>query len=517
MQRVNQDPKRCKSIFHLLLIILWFAICGNIALADPWPEKKYNPNPLEEDFILPLPGEGHLVFRPVYVVQSNAATASRFIMGNENYAPVEYPQEASISGAFHNNKGYWLYYLSKYEITEAQYQTVIDGKAPQRISKMPQTRVSWFDANRFCEKLTTWLMQNHKNALPAEDNASGYIRLPTEEEWEYACRGGMKVDANFFARENFISDEDDIADYVQYYRVGDVESVQPIGLTSKPNPIGLFDMLGNAGEMCLDIFQLNNNVGRFGGFAARGGTIRLSEQRIRSSYRQECPFYDQRKNVPFDSGTIGFRVVLTAPVFTSRQRKQQIDDEWQQVSLPQGGDLKLTFDQAYKKLARISTRVTDATLKNELDSIKNSYTDIARELNNVERKDSESYFRIGTHIAGTIHLQLKKMAVLAKFLEDLKADPDTNPAFITKTEANLGKIKQSVAQNLNSYGHTIENISDKYKQFPKIVNEAYEAVVQQYNLDQAQSQIVTLEQMYLHVKDFRQRVPNKWQQDITGL
>ncbi|MFM8397992.1 MAG: formylglycine-generating enzyme family protein, partial [Pirellula sp.] len=109
-----------------------------------------------------------------------------FMMGSpeswEDHQKNETQHEVTIS------KGY---YLGVYEVTQAQYEKVI-GKNPSRDqgaivgnenADLPVDNVSWDDAVAFCKKLSD---------LPEEKKAGRVYRLPTEAQWEYACRAGSK-------------------------------------------------------------------------------------------------------------------------------------------------------------------------------------------------------------------------------------------------------------------------------------------------------------------------------------
>jgi hypothetical protein len=209
-------------------------------------------------------------------------------------------------------------------------------------------------------------------------------------------------------------------------------------------------------------------------------------------------------------------VILTAPLFTSLQRKKEIDTVWEKVSLPKGGKLSLTFHQARKKLARMATKMSDPNLQKDIQAIRNSYKNIAREINRIERRDGESAFRIGSHLAGTIMLQMRKKKILVSFIQSLKQDNTTSKAYIAKSEKNLNKVKESIQANLNSYGYAVEILAKKYKNNKVIVKEAYKNVLQKMKMEDVQTQQRMLNTMYKHVTSFQQRVPKKWKEDLSA-
>jgi formylglycine-generating enzyme required for sulfatase activity len=117
--------------------------------------------------------------------------------------------------------------IGKYELTQEQWQSVM-GRNPSEFigANLPVEKVSWNDAQEFIKKL------NARN--------DGYTyRLPTEAEWEYACRAGSTGD--------YAGKLDEMA----WYRKNSDNKTHPVG-QKKPNAWGLHDMHGNVWEWCLD-------------------------------------------------------------------------------------------------------------------------------------------------------------------------------------------------------------------------------------------------------------------------
>jgi formylglycine-generating enzyme required for sulfatase activity len=152
-----------------------------------------------------------------------------FIMGGENtkdgkWQGVEVPKhEVTIT------KGY---YLGKYEVTQAQFQKIM-GSNPSKASKDPNApadTISEGDAVAFCNKLA--------------EKTGKQTRLPTEAEWEYACRAGTHT--KYF----FGDDPSKLGEYA-WFEDNDGGKSHPVG-QKKPNPWGLYDICGNVVERVSD-------------------------------------------------------------------------------------------------------------------------------------------------------------------------------------------------------------------------------------------------------------------------
>ncbi|MDA7492917.1 formylglycine-generating enzyme family protein, partial [bacterium] len=186
--------------------------------------------------------------------------------------------------------------MGVHEVTQAQYEQVM-GVNPSKYkgADNPVDTVSWEDAVEFCRRLSE---------LPTEKAAGNVYRLPTEAEWEYACRAGTTT------RFSFGDDESELGDYAWFSGNGG-NTIQPVG-SKLPNAWGLYGMHGNVWEWCQDVhwYYPSGSVTDPSGAASgshrvrRGGSWRCSAESCRSAHRSRYRPSD-RNNYG------GFRVSLS--------------------------------------------------------------------------------------------------------------------------------------------------------------------------------------------------------------
>ncbi len=200
-------------------------------------------------------------------------------------------------------------------------RATMNGLPPDR----PQTSVSWYETAAYCNWLSKveevpsdqWCYVPNAEGRyaagmrPAHDwlDLRGY-RLPTEAEWEYACRAGATTDRYFGSDPS----------YLRYYGAFDaLSSGQPLAVGRlQPNDFGLFDMLGNAAEWCHDCYRAdpdseaaanrdqNAAVMERDERVVRGGAFSDTAERLRSAARDKDRPLERR-------ATIGFRIARGYP------------------------------------------------------------------------------------------------------------------------------------------------------------------------------------------------------------
>ena len=153
--------------------------------------------------------------------------AGKFMMGS----PDSEHSRDGYAGPLHEVTLSKPFYMGVTVVTQTQYQAVM-GTNPSQFKGVinPVDSVSWNDATEFCRKLSK--------------KTSKTFRLPTEAEWEHACRAGSKT---WFC---FGDAEEGLGDYA-WYHANSGNATHPVG-QKKPNAWGIYDMHGNVWELCAD-------------------------------------------------------------------------------------------------------------------------------------------------------------------------------------------------------------------------------------------------------------------------
>jgi formylglycine-generating enzyme required for sulfatase activity len=483
----------------LALLVTGLGLVSSGVNADD--NKLDNPKPLADDVSLPLPCGGEMVFRYVYILAQGSLDDREISLGypfSEGEAGYKQSfisgyRRDFISGQFtaKDLSPDWrkvispllpkseagtplkpmMYFIGKYEVTARQYahvmaqaQSLASGEAPPACEapggmegRLPKVKLSRFEAERFAAVYSAWLMKNHRDLLPvsgrdkgADEGGIGFVRLPTEVEWEYAARGAQAVnrqelEGRLFPRRLEGSESDGpLSDWAVFNQVaggtGQAARLMPVG-TKLPNPIGMFDVIGNAAEMVQESFQLvhaGRRQGAYGGFVAKGGNYLEGEGTLFTGMRREYPLF-AADGTEQSNETTGFRVAIGA-LSAPRSRYKELFDQWQKEGrLAALTDDIAADDDPTKRLDSIIAASADPRLQAELglvnEELKRNVSLIARQ----REEAAGNLIQSAALVAETINNYNIRLTNLKKSQQQAEAAKDTASAQLFGTAIANGR------------------------------------------------------------------------------
>jgi eukaryotic-like serine/threonine-protein kinase len=241
-------------------------------------------------------------------VQMVYLPGGEFLMGSDRGNPDEAPAHKVRVSPF---------LMDKFEVTHTMFKAaqLPNPSHWQENPQKPVERVRWIDAKRYCNErsLLEQLQPCYNEKTPGWDcnySAKGY-RLPTEAEWEYACRAGTDGDYDF-----------ERADKLRQYAWFSEDSEQKTHVVGqkKPNGFGIYDLYGNVSEWCEDVYSPSyykespaddppgpSNPGKDVKRVIRGGSWKSSPEQCRACARQGERTGDT--DACFSTDYCGFRCV----------------------------------------------------------------------------------------------------------------------------------------------------------------------------------------------------------------
>ena len=464
--------RRRPLVRQVLVAIVAMAITWGAASAArgqtataPWPERLWNPQPAAGDLVLPMPCGGAMAFRRIEVPSQGALDDRKVTLGGseEKFAYAENSRADYIVGGFTDKakSNLRFYYLGKYEVTALQYGGArpTPVRAPSDDGRLPKVSVTWAEAVGFAARYSAWLAKNAAAKLPSEDGSVGFVRLPTEAEWEYAARGGLAVSDSVFVEPAFPMPEG-AARYVWYQGTESANNeLNAVGLL-KPNPLGLHDMLGNAGEFVLDPFRLNKLSrlhGQAGGATVKGGDYRTPQADIRSAEREE--FVPVDKQGERRSSSTGFRLAIAAPGLPSSQRLNAIRNAWNDLPKTTGAPLAQPQDDPVKEVDVLAKAVEDPALRARVQNLATVIKANIQTRNEQRDRAARSSVRVGAYVAR----KLSEDKRLIAFREgQLKTLSDANKTLRDSIRKQLDADKAALDFNLAYYIDTINQLTSEY-------------------------------------------------------
>lgn len=393
------------------MVFFVIALLIPCSIAYSAEETVYNPKPLPDDLVLPMPNGAEMVFRPVIVPGDNFwGGVDRIVtLGDSQAGMFSELQKNMINGSFpaEDNKN-WLIWIAKYELTVGQFvavmgadalaehsgdktdrnYTTLSGKKLEQAQTKPIAWISHASVNAFIREYNAWLFDSQHPErimnIPNIEGVPGFIRLPTEEEWEFAARGGIQAIIDETFDQSFPFPENKLKDYAWF---GDnaKSGKRSIGY-KKPNILGIHGMYGNVEEMVGGIFRPEMTQGKPGGIPVRGGGFRSSLAQAKVGIRREFEAYKWDKDSKImEEGrtfTIGARLAIGSNVLPDSSYMAIIERDYEQYrksirqETPTGQRNQNLAGQATTQLGNID----DA-----LQQIINRYPDATREISDIQQ------------------------------------------------------------------------------------------------------------------------------------
>lgn len=480
---------------------------GELTVAD-----ACDPKPAADDILLPMPCGLNMAFKLVAVPAKGLLWDMPMRPGvddsaNTSRAFYDRRYNTTLSGAFTLEdlppdwrrlapRGQNYFYLvAKYEVSNLQWQAVMDASCPAAhppaaSAAKPVTDISWYDAVDFTRKYTAWLLQNSPQSLPRFSGDSrnvGFVRLPTETEWEYAARGGHMAGSQQLLQEDFFAlpPEASKADYAVYRPEGAARAEETANIGSrKPNPLGIYDTAGNAAEMVLDAFRFSlagRLHGSAGGFVRKGGSFLSGEAEILPGRREETPFF--MADGPAHAHDMGFRPVISGINTPGGPRPQELLTEWGKAgeSMEAAGYDTKAARNPLEELDRLLASAPNEAVKKKLQELRNTIKENNIMLERQKQMEAQSLIRTGVYMTETIRNYSIRRKSLQSQLDGMQRDSKAAKGaeleklrqIMDTARRGLAMLDTSLDKSLTFYRSKVE---DGAQMAPETLSAAYDSL-----------------------------------------
>ena len=482
-------------------LALGFGVAG--AMAQDAAPTPWNPKPAEGDLVLPMPDGAEMAFRRIPVPGEGFwGDRARIIqLGDASGGIFEGLQRTQVSGSFPAAGGkQWEIVLAKYEITRGQFVAVmgmdallaasgdpedqklptLQGRAQRDALMKPLAFVSHQDVLAFMRRYNQWLFDpahpERVAALPKIDGAPGFIRLPTEEEWEYAARGGLPaIEAGRFDDRLPIA-AGEINEHA--WHLGNARhQLRPVGLRAA-GPFGLHDLFGNVQEMTSGLFRPEIWQGKPGGVAMRGGSVSTPAAELRSAQRAELDVYawnaDQKKMEERRSFNSGARLAIGANVVVSTAQFARIEKEYEAYradlrrSTPVGRTLDNLVAQASVQIDSVDPildRLTkeNPALREPLVAVQATMGKAREQLELAQRENARGLAQDAARNGVNLSVYLSRLERLAVTLETAKELAATSTRYeeqVKAVQASIAELETAAREQLEGYRDKVSKLGD---------------------------------------------------------
>jgi len=470
-----------------LLPLLAFPTPPAAAQAQPgdggaqWPERFYNPRPDDGDLVLPGPCGAAMAFRRVETATGpNRLSDIRLRMGQSQTDSKfeDFRRFGFVAGGYTDEKdsGRRFYYIGKYEVTHGQFDAVMAAAAgtncdkPTRDATVAKDNASWYDAVDFTRRYNSYLYAQALDRLPREDGQPGFVRLPTEEEWSYAARGGHAVPQSQLGNALF-DPARSVSDYAWHAGGQSCNGyTQYVGDPAiRPNPVGLFDVLGNVQEIVLDSYRMHapgRAHGQAGGFIVRGGNCMTAARSLSTALRHEETLFDRNSRDERRPPYTGFRIVIVPPVITSQARIGDILEDWEAaraLRTPQ-------TDRPSDRLRAIAKSSADADIARDMEDLAADFDSEMRRRNEIEARSVRAMIEAAAAQIRTFIDYDSRIAVAEGVLKAGGRNTPATRSFIEKSRARQSYTRELY---LSMVRRTGDDFSDKTldAQLPQVLSD----------------------------------------------
>lgn len=502
-------PKISAIIFFIFAILVWGTVAHSQLVRQVTPESATNPKPDDNDFIIPLPCDLTMAFRPIFIPEkgylgefegsfgqdpvNTEGDETNFI--NQKHKvylgsalsveslPQAYQAKAqAIKKQLGNDQAdRQLYLIGKYEVTNAQYEAVVNENCKLGAdSARPVASVSFYDALNFTYKLMQYLLDQAPDSLPREQQDKrniGILRLPTEEEWEYAARGGHMVSNESLTLEDFFPMEEGKTpkNYGLYYDEISPPVRTPTNIGSfQPNPAGIYDTIGNVGELIFATFKMTLGSrlhGSAGGPVSKGGSFRGVYADVTSGARQEFAFFFDTG--PAKSTDLGFRVLISSVNTGSFERLDLLKAEYEALPAERGTD---AMEDPMALVDSLIQNAKNDEEKKAFESLKTSLSAYNDSVNQLRVLIVKNYVQNLINMVMNIRTNSLRIEMVEADIKTAQTSIDASTKALNNpnTDANTKKLQE---QNLPKYR---EDLATNQAELDKL-NVTYDKLRARYN------------------------------------